>query len=46
VGEKTQEVTAVTGVARVEAERGCGGVSTANRDGRRRCSGGWGAGGW
>jgi hypothetical protein len=25
VGEKVQELTAVTGVAGVEAERGCGG---------------------
>jgi hypothetical protein len=45
VGEKTQELTVVTGVAGVEAERGCGSISTANIDGRRWCSGGWGAGG-
>jgi hypothetical protein len=39
---KVQELTAVTGVAGVEAERGCGGVSTANRDGRRSSEGGGG----
>jgi hypothetical protein len=32
---KVQQLTAVTGVAGVEAERGCGGVSTENKDGRR-----------
>jgi hypothetical protein len=46
VGEKVQGLTAVTGVAGVGEERDCGGVSTANRGGRRcsegqrRCSGG------
>jgi hypothetical protein len=46
-----QELTAVTGVAGVMEERDCGGVTTANRDGRRsseghrRCSGGRSAGG-
>jgi hypothetical protein len=40
VGEKTQELTAVTVVAGVREERVCGGVSTANRDGRRRSEGG------
>jgi hypothetical protein len=40
VREKVQELTAVTGVAGVGEERGCGGVSTANR-GRRRCSEEW-----
>jgi hypothetical protein len=43
---KVQELTAVTGVAGVGEERGCSGVSTANRGGQRcseeqrRCSGG------
>jgi hypothetical protein len=47
VREKVPELTAVTGVAGVGEERDCGGVSTANRGGRRcseewrRCSGGW-----
>jgi hypothetical protein len=51
VGEKVQELTAVTGVAGVEEERGCGGESTVNRggrrgsEGRRRRSGGRSAGG-
>jgi hypothetical protein len=56
VGEKVQGLTAVTGVAGVGEERDRGGVSTANRggrrsfEGRRRCSGGrtveerWGSG--
>jgi hypothetical protein len=50
VGEKVQGLTAVTGVAGVGEERDCGGVSTANRGGRRcseerrRHSGGWRAG--
>jgi hypothetical protein len=34
-----QGLTAVTGVAGVEAERGRGGVTTANRSGRRRPEG-------
>jgi hypothetical protein len=38
VGEKVQELTAVTGVAGVEEERGS--------KGRRWCSGGRSAGGW
>jgi hypothetical protein len=42
VGEKIQELMAVTGVSGVEAERGCGGVSTANRDGQRSSEGGGG----
>jgi hypothetical protein len=42
VGEKTQELTAVTGVVGVEVERGCGGVSMANKDGRRSSEGGGG----
>jgi hypothetical protein len=48
----TQGLTTVTGVAGVEAERGCSGVSTVNRDGRRRSegrrrrSGGRSTGGW
>jgi hypothetical protein len=52
VGEKVQELTAVTGVAGVEEGRGRGGVSTANRGGRRGSegrrwrSGGRSAGGW
>jgi hypothetical protein len=33
VGEKIQELTAVTGVAGVEEEKGRGGVSTVNRGG-------------
>jgi hypothetical protein len=37
VGEKVQGLTAVTGMAGVGEERDCGGVSTANRGGRR-CS--------
>jgi hypothetical protein len=37
VGEKIQELKAVTGVAGVAEERDCGGVSTANK-GERRCS--------
>jgi hypothetical protein len=47
-----QQLTAVSGVAGVEAERGCGSVSTAKLSGRRSSeggrwhSGGWGAGGW
>jgi hypothetical protein len=45
VGENIQGLTAVSGVAGVEAERGYGGVSTAKPSGRRRCSGGWGVGG-
>jgi hypothetical protein len=49
---KVQELTAVTGVAGVGEERGCGGVSAANRggrrgfEGRRRRSDGWRAGEW
>jgi hypothetical protein len=35
VGGKIQELTAVTGVAGVGEERDCGGMSTANRGGRR-----------
>jgi hypothetical protein len=35
VRENVQELTAVSGVAGVEAERGCGGVSTAKPSGRR-----------
>jgi hypothetical protein len=34
---KVQELTAVTGVAAVGEDRGCGSVSTVNRGGRR-CS--------
>jgi hypothetical protein len=34
-----QELTAVTGVVGVGKERDCGGVSTANRDGRRSSEG-------
>jgi hypothetical protein len=34
-----QELTAVSGVAGVEAERGCSAVSTVNRDGRQRSEG-------
>jgi hypothetical protein len=34
VGEKVQELTAVTGVAGVGEQRGWGGVLTANRGGR------------
>jgi hypothetical protein len=34
VGEKAQELRAVTGVAGVEEERGRGGESTVNRGGR------------
>jgi hypothetical protein len=47
-----QGLTAVTGVAGIEAERGCGGVSTAKPSGWRSSEGGrwrfggWGAGGW
>jgi hypothetical protein len=37
-----QELTAVTGVVGVGEERDCGGVSTANRDGRRSSEGGGG----
>jgi hypothetical protein len=37
VGEKVQGLTAVTRVVGVGEERDCGGVSTANRGGRR-CS--------
>jgi hypothetical protein len=46
VGEKVQVLTAVMGVAGVGEERDRGGVSTANRGGRRsskgrrQCSGG------
>jgi hypothetical protein len=40
VGEKVQELTAVTGVAGVEEERGRGGESTVDRGGRRWCSDG------
>jgi hypothetical protein len=40
VGEKVQELTAVTRVAGVGEERGRGGGLTANRGGRR-CSEGW-----
>jgi hypothetical protein len=51
VGEKVQELMAVTGVAGVGEERDRGGVSTANRserwgsEGQRRCSDGRRAGG-
>jgi hypothetical protein len=43
VGEKVHGLTAVTGVAGVGEEKGRGGGLTANRDGRRRRSGGWSA---
>jgi hypothetical protein len=39
VGEKVQELTAVTGVAGVGEEKGRGGGSTANRGGRLRSEG-------
>jgi hypothetical protein len=39
VGQKVQELTAVTGVAGVGEERGRGGESTANRGGRRDSEG-------
>jgi hypothetical protein len=39
VGEKVQGLTAVTGVAVVGEEKGRGGGSTANRDGRRSFEG-------
>jgi hypothetical protein len=39
VGEKVQELTAVTGVAGVGEEKGRGGWSTVNRDGRRSSEG-------
>jgi hypothetical protein len=39
VGEKVQGLTAVTGVAGVGEERDRGGVSTANRSGRRGSEG-------
>jgi hypothetical protein len=39
VGEKVQELTAVTGVAVVGEEKGRGGGLTANRDGRRSSEG-------
>jgi hypothetical protein len=37
-----QGLTAVSGVAGVEAERGCGGISTAKPSGRRSSEGGGG----
>jgi hypothetical protein len=40
VGEKVQELTAVTGVAGVEEERGRGGESPVDRGGRRSFEGG------
>jgi hypothetical protein len=42
VGENVQGLTAVSGVAGVEAERGCGGVSTAKPSGRWSSEGGGG----